>query len=770
MAAVTRLGTQTFNTSSGTKTVTATPAVGDLIVIITAHTGNTSSTAPTDNQTFQPGYNLINSAVKATSADTMRIWIRRGLIGSASSTVFSHAPGTSSGGGLAVFKVTGMGRVGSRAARQSAIQSNQAGGGTPTPVFGSAALTGNAVIGAVFNATNPATMTARGTPAYTERFDTGYATPTTGLETMSIDSGETGTSIAWGSTSGSAFASLALELDASAEDVNLMGEDQTVFDTPLRNKLVLAGLLTLSSPLTLTSPPVQSTDVPRSPVYFSVYQKPLVTPFQPPNLLTSTLAPVQALPFVSQSQEPVPPRKPSHWVWEPVQNTLLQVTLPNIGSTLDPAPEPLFPVYDSSFGSNPALFPVEAGPAPFLPPDSFSILRRKELSGPFFPARAIDPGPPATVPFFSPVFEYSQRKPALTPDTSRGLLPPEAAPPAENPFVVNLFGNVSRKAATPQDFLLTQFLPSRDLQPIASMQWLDSAPAKPRGYSNTSLSSPNIPAAAPGEPPGIPEHFDRVTRKADYRDSSASSPRVLLATPVLAPFVPIDFSNLQTRLKVREVSFPNLLHSTLDLPPIASSQSEFPSFIPRWLPYSETSLSTPETLREAVPRPIIPPLFEPQIVLPPVRDTSASSPRILLDTEVFKPFAEIVWPNAVRRSPLYNLAFDSFFSPDKIPEPPPPPPRVEITGGGPKKRTKSAKEELREILDEPKVQALVPADPAPELPKPLKPAAKVVIVPEYNPPIVSIPIDQPIPAQKVKPPPDEAEIAEIRLLISLGLL
>jgi hypothetical protein len=55
-------------------------------------------------------------------------------------------------------------------------------------------------------------MTPRGTPAYTERADVGYSTPTTGLEVMSIDSGETGTSIAWGGTSGSAFCSLAIEL------------------------------------------------------------------------------------------------------------------------------------------------------------------------------------------------------------------------------------------------------------------------------------------------------------------------------------------------------------------------------------------------------------------------------------------------------------------------------------------------------------------------------------------------------------------------------
>lgn len=217
MAAVTLLGTQTVNTNSGTKTVTATPAVGDLIVLVVAHSGNTANVAPTDNNSAGAGtYTRVNTCVKASSADTMQVWVRNSFIGSASSTVFTHAPGTTSGGGIGVFKVTGMTRSGLNAIRQSAIQSNQGAAGTPTPVLGVAALTGNPLIGAVFNATSPATMTARGTPAYSERFDVGYSTPTTGLETMTIGSGETGTSIAWGSTSGSAFCSVIVELDTSA--------------------------------------------------------------------------------------------------------------------------------------------------------------------------------------------------------------------------------------------------------------------------------------------------------------------------------------------------------------------------------------------------------------------------------------------------------------------------------------------------------------------------------------------------------------------------
>ena len=212
MVAVTLLGAATFDTASGTKTVTATPAVGDLIVIVTAHSGNTSAATPTDNNSAG-AYTRVNSSVKATSADTLGIHIRTALIAAASSTIFTHAPGASSGGGLAVFKVTGMTKTGAAAALQSAIQSNQAAAGTPATVFGAAAKTLNAIIGAVFNATNPATMTPP--TSFTERNDSGYATPTTGLETVSRDSGHTSTTVTWGGTSASAFCSLSIELDAT---------------------------------------------------------------------------------------------------------------------------------------------------------------------------------------------------------------------------------------------------------------------------------------------------------------------------------------------------------------------------------------------------------------------------------------------------------------------------------------------------------------------------------------------------------------------------
>jgi hypothetical protein len=226
--AVTLLGSATFSTASGTKTVTATPAVGDLIVIITAHTGNLSTASPTDDNSSGT-YTRITGARKASSADAVQVFVRDALIGSAVSTVFTHAPGTSSGGGLAVLKVTGMTATGAAAVIQSAIQENQASGGTPAPVFGAAPSAANAIIGAVFNATSPATMTPR--TNFTERADVGYSSPTTGLEVMSRDSGETATTQTWGSASGSAFSSLVIELVAGSQELSpsLFTNSQTFF-------------------------------------------------------------------------------------------------------------------------------------------------------------------------------------------------------------------------------------------------------------------------------------------------------------------------------------------------------------------------------------------------------------------------------------------------------------------------------------------------------------------------------------------------------------
>jgi hypothetical protein len=213
VAAVTLLGTATFSTASGTKTVTATPAVGDLIIIVTANSGSTTTTAaPTDNNSSGT-YTVVNTSVKATSADTMQVWVRNALIASASSTVFTQAPGTTTGGGLVVLKIPNASVAGSSAIIRSAIQSNQATSTTPAPVLGATPSSDSAIVTAVFNASNTASVTVRS--GYTSRADLGYNTPTSGLIVATRDSGETSATITWGGTSGSAFGSIAVEVSGA---------------------------------------------------------------------------------------------------------------------------------------------------------------------------------------------------------------------------------------------------------------------------------------------------------------------------------------------------------------------------------------------------------------------------------------------------------------------------------------------------------------------------------------------------------------------------
>jgi hypothetical protein len=76
------------------------------------------------------------------------------------------------------------------------------------------ALTGNVTLGFLANGTNPATMTEP--TGWTEAADLGYATPTTGVHAVHRDSGFTGTTITWGSTTGGSTLDIILEMDTSA--------------------------------------------------------------------------------------------------------------------------------------------------------------------------------------------------------------------------------------------------------------------------------------------------------------------------------------------------------------------------------------------------------------------------------------------------------------------------------------------------------------------------------------------------------------------------
>lgn len=217
VAGVSVLGTPQMNTTSGTHSVTATPAVGDLIVLICCNTGKATTTSPTDNNADGLGtYTLITSALKSSSADILEIYVRDALIGSATSTTFTQAPGTTTGGGIVVYKVTGMTKYGSTAIKQTAAkQDNQSANTTPAPTFGAGVTSPNPVIAAVLNTTNSTSVGTVQPVGFVRGGHNAYATPATSLFTCFSEGGQTGTAMTFDAQSQSAFCSVAVELDSS---------------------------------------------------------------------------------------------------------------------------------------------------------------------------------------------------------------------------------------------------------------------------------------------------------------------------------------------------------------------------------------------------------------------------------------------------------------------------------------------------------------------------------------------------------------------------
>lgn len=204
----------TFDTNAGSHTVTLTPLVGELLVVMGGNSGLTSDPACTDDNSAGK-YTLITGALSAASVDKQFAFVRNSLIAASASTIITMTGAASSGGGMVVIRIREMQRTGASAVRQSAIQQNQ-GAATPGPVFGLAPLAANMVLGSIFNASNPAALTA---PAsFTEAQDTGYNVPATGIEVVSRNSGQTSATITWGGASATAFSSIVIELDVTQGD------------------------------------------------------------------------------------------------------------------------------------------------------------------------------------------------------------------------------------------------------------------------------------------------------------------------------------------------------------------------------------------------------------------------------------------------------------------------------------------------------------------------------------------------------------------------
>jgi hypothetical protein len=214
MAAVT-LGVTTPSTSN-TNSYTSgsfTPAASDLLVAFVIATDTVGVGTLTDTQTL--GWTEITRALRGGSADTAYLFVANALAANSSMTVTFDCTGDNATGCIiTVLRVSGMSRVGASAVLQFNEIENQAGGGTPTITLASAVLTENPVVAMVANGANPAAVTEPS--GFTERSDNGYATPGTGMETASVDSGFTSDTVIWSSTSSGNTCAIAAELDTSA--------------------------------------------------------------------------------------------------------------------------------------------------------------------------------------------------------------------------------------------------------------------------------------------------------------------------------------------------------------------------------------------------------------------------------------------------------------------------------------------------------------------------------------------------------------------------
>lgn len=190
-----------------------TPAVGDLLVVFVAASVTVQATATlTDSAGIT--FTQVGRVPWGTNVNSLYLFVSNSLAPSATSqtVTFDTASDPATGTVIAVASITGVTRTGLTAILQSTGQANQA-AGTPAPVFGAGVDTNNPTLGAVANNTSPAGLTPP--TSWTENGDTGYSTPTTGMEYVSRDSGFTGTTITWGSASASVFASGIIEIDTS---------------------------------------------------------------------------------------------------------------------------------------------------------------------------------------------------------------------------------------------------------------------------------------------------------------------------------------------------------------------------------------------------------------------------------------------------------------------------------------------------------------------------------------------------------------------------
>lgn len=202
-----------WNTTAGSKTTASfNVVIGDLLVVVAASSGLAGGTTAVTDTGTGGTYTLVDSdRTGFSTTGVLNVFIRDGLVSADASITATAAQVGSTGGGLIPLIVRNMNLAGAAAVRSNGGQSTGGAGATPAPVLSQLPLALNPIIAAVANGSNGAAITPP--TGYTEREPAGYNSPATGLEACWLESGENESTITFGATSATGFASVAIELN-----------------------------------------------------------------------------------------------------------------------------------------------------------------------------------------------------------------------------------------------------------------------------------------------------------------------------------------------------------------------------------------------------------------------------------------------------------------------------------------------------------------------------------------------------------------------------
>jgi hypothetical protein len=198
--------------ASSYSTTSFTPAANDLLIAFVVAPATVA--AGTFSDSLGGTWSKVTSRTKASGADTIYCFVRDTLVSATSMTATFDCTGDGATGcSLQVARVSGMLFAGLTAIRQSSGENNGSAGATPAPAFAVACLTGSPTLCVIGNGSNPVGTTVP--TGWTQLNIGANNNPTKGAQDASRDSGFTGTTITWASTSATAFGTVIVELETA---------------------------------------------------------------------------------------------------------------------------------------------------------------------------------------------------------------------------------------------------------------------------------------------------------------------------------------------------------------------------------------------------------------------------------------------------------------------------------------------------------------------------------------------------------------------------